>query len=210
MNNLTVRELYKTMSKTKTHLVQSNEIATTCVCPYLFKMSYPFGVSGGERDYLAANATHDIMSLALPTTVLDNWQQGVKKHEWENIARRIEKASESIIQKVIENTKQKLKIEEKASISQGIDTNGFEYDVIYRFYGLLVGIVKRIMKNYEQPRRAITEVTISNVNTHHEGRLDAVLEFGNGQYAVIDWKTNNMNQANSSGKDRWQLYQIFF
>lgn len=205
MNNLTVRELYKTMSKTKTHLVQSNEIATTCICPYLFKMSYPFGVSGGERDYLAANAAHDIMSLALPTTVLDNWQQGVKKHEWENIARRIEKASESIIQKVIENTKQKLKIEEKASISQGIDTNGFEYDVIYRFYGLLVGIVKRIMKNYEQPRRAITEVTISNVNTHHEGRLDAVLEFGNGQYAVIDWKTNNMNQANSSGKDRWQL-----
>ena len=63
MNNLTVRELYKTMSKTKTHLVQSNEIATTCVCPYLFKMSYPFGVSGGERDYLAPNAAHDIMGL---------------------------------------------------------------------------------------------------------------------------------------------------
>ena len=105
-----------------------------------------------------------------------------KKHEWENIARRIEKEARNYHTKVIENTKQKLKIEEKASISQGIDTNGFEYDVIYRFYGLLVGIVKRIMKNYRQPRQAITEVTISNVNTHHEGRLDAVLEFGNGQY----------------------------
>ena len=61
-NNITVRGLYKTITKTKTHLVQSREIATTCVCPYLFKMSYPFGVSEGERDYLAANTVHDVMS----------------------------------------------------------------------------------------------------------------------------------------------------
>ena len=64
------------MACTKTHLVQSKEIATTCVCPYLFKMSYPFGVVGGERDYLIANTVHDITSLVTPTTILDNWQQG--------------------------------------------------------------------------------------------------------------------------------------
>jgi hypothetical protein len=51
MTDLVVRDLYKTMAHTKTHLVQSKEIAITCVCPYLFKMSYPFGVVGGERDY---------------------------------------------------------------------------------------------------------------------------------------------------------------
>jgi len=39
-------------------------------------MSYPFGVIGGERDYLIANMVHDIMSLVTPTTILDNWQQG--------------------------------------------------------------------------------------------------------------------------------------
>jgi hypothetical protein len=66
------------MSRTKIHLVQSKEIATTCVCvcPYLFKMSYPFGVACGERDYLIANTVHDIISLASPTTILDNWHQG--------------------------------------------------------------------------------------------------------------------------------------
>jgi hypothetical protein len=52
------------MAHTKTHLVQSKEIATTCVCPYLFKMSYPFGVTGGEQDYLIANTVHDIISLS--------------------------------------------------------------------------------------------------------------------------------------------------
>jgi hypothetical protein len=80
-NNITVRSLYKTIANTKTHLVQSREIATTCVCPYLFKMSYPFGVSEGERDYLAANTVHDIMSIALPTTILENWKEGAKKFE---------------------------------------------------------------------------------------------------------------------------------
>jgi hypothetical protein len=71
-NGLVVRDLYKAMSRTKTHLVQSKEIATTCVCPYLFKMNYPFGVVGGERDYLVANTVHDVISLASPTTILDN------------------------------------------------------------------------------------------------------------------------------------------
>jgi hypothetical protein len=39
------------MARAKTHLVQSKEIATTCKCRNLFKMSYPLGVVGGERDY---------------------------------------------------------------------------------------------------------------------------------------------------------------
>jgi hypothetical protein len=68
------------------------------VCPYLFKMSYPFGVSEGERDYLAANTVHDVMSIALPTTVLENWQEGAKKFEWISIAEKIEKDSEDIVE----------------------------------------------------------------------------------------------------------------
>jgi hypothetical protein len=168
-------------------------------------MSYPFGVSEGERDYLVANTVHDIMSLALPTTVLDNWHQGAKKEEWESIARTIEKDSESIVEKAIANAKEKIKTEEKASLPQGFNPQGFEYDVVYRLSGLLVGIAKRIMKDHEQPKRAVTELTISNVNEHHEGRLDAILEFDGCQYGVLDWKTNNMNQASTGGKDRWQL-----
>ena len=186
-------------------MVQSREIATTCVCPYLFKMSYPFGVSEGERDYLAANTVHDVMSIALPTTILDNWQERAKKFEWESIARRIEKDSEGIVEKAILNAQEKTKTEGKAIPSKDFDLEGFRADVEYRFYGLLVGIAKRLMAYYERPKRALTEVTISNVNEHHEGRLDAALEFNQRQYGVLDWKTNNMNQASTGGKDRWQL-----
>ena len=200
-----MRSLYRTIAKTKTHLVQSREIATTCVCPYLFKMSYPFGVSEGERDYLAANTVHDVMSIALPTTILDNWQQGAKKFEWVDIAEKMEKDSEDIVEKAISNAQEKIKTEEKALPSKNFNLEGFRADVEYRFHGLLVGIAKRLMTHYEQPKRALTEVTISNVDQHHEGRLDAALEFYQRQYGVLDWKTNNMNQASTGGKDRWQL-----
>jgi hypothetical protein len=80
VNKLYIRELYKKMSNEPTHVVQSTDIARACVCPFLFKLSYPFGVVGGERDYLIANTVHDIMSLATPTTILDNWQYEALKH----------------------------------------------------------------------------------------------------------------------------------
>lgn len=168
-------------------------------------MSYPFGVSEGERDYLAANTVHDIMSIALPTTILENWKEGAKKFEWINVAERIEKDSEDIIEKAVSNAQEKIKTEEKAVSSKNFNLEGFHADVEYRFHGLLVGIAKRLMTHYERPKRALTEVTISNVNKHHEGRLDAALEFDQREYGVLDWKTNNMNQASTGGKDRWQL-----
>ena len=168
-------------------------------------MSYPFGVSEGERDYLAANTVHDIMSIALPTTILENWKEGAKKFEWISIAERIEKDSEDIIEKAVSNAQEKIKTEEKAVSSKNFNLEGFHADVEYRFHGLLVGIAKRLMTHYERPKRALTEVTISNVNKHHEGRLDAALEFDQREYGVLDWKTNNMNQASTGGKDRWQL-----
>ena len=173
-------------------------------------MSYPFGVSEGERDYLAANTVHDIMSIALPTTILDNWQEGAQKFEWIVIAEKIEKDSKDIVEKAISNAQEKIKTEEKALPSKNFNPEGFCADVKYRFHGLLVGIARRLMTHYEQPKRALTEVTISNVNEHHEGRLDAALEFYQRQYGVLDWKTNNMNQASTGGKDRWQLISNIF
>ena len=206
-NKISVREAYKTVSKSHTnnHLVQSREIATTCVCPYLFKMSYPFGVSPGERDYLEANTVHDIISLAMPTTVLDNWHQGEEKKEAnvENIARSIDRDSASIVEKAILDRKELAKREGK-KISEH-----FEYEVQDRFHGLLIGIAKKLMKKYRRPKRAVTEITITNVKSFQEGRIDAILEFDEGYYGLIDWKTNNIERFTGSGIDKWQLIANF-
>lgn len=194
------------MARTKTHLVQSKEIATTCVCPYLFKMSYPFGVVGGERDYLIANTVHDIMSLVTPTTILDNWQQSARTDlEFENIAKTIDRDSDGIVENAIANAKDKAKKEGKTTSI--IET--FDYEVQDRFHGLLVGLAKRIMKKYEKPKRAVTEITITNVKEVHEGRIDALFEFGDGKYGLIDWKTNDINKVTGGGMDKWQLIANF-
>ena len=187
------------MTHTKTHLVQSKEIATTCVCPYLFKMSYPFGVVGGERDYLVANTVHDVISLASTTTILDNWQQGKTDTDFENIAKSIDTDSEGIIEESIANAKEKARMEGKTPV---LET--FDYEVQDRFHGLMIGLAKRVMKKYEQPKRAVTEITITNVKQVQEGRLDAIFEFEDGRYGMIDWKTNNINKASGSGIDRWR------
>jgi len=147
------------MARTKTHLVQSKEIATTCVCPYLFKMAYPFGVVGGERDYLVANTVHDIISLASPTTILDNWLQGKTETDYEQIAKTIEKDSEGIVEMAIANAKEKARTDGKSAV---LET--FDYEVQDRFHGLLIGLSKRVMKKYEQPKRAVTEITIPTLN----------------------------------------------
>ena len=128
------------------------------MCVSLFKMSYPFGVSGGERDYLIANTVHDIISLASPTTILDNWHQGKTELDFEQIAKSIDKDSEGIVEKGIANAKEKARMEGKTPV---LET--FDYEVQDRFHGLLLGLAKRIMKKYEQPKRAVTEITITNV-----------------------------------------------
>jgi hypothetical protein len=204
MSNLVVRDVYKKMAHTKTHLVQSKEIATTCICPYLFKMNYPFGVVGGERDYLIANTVHDVISLASPTTVLDNWHQGKTEADFEYIAKSIDKDSEGIVEKAIANAKERAKMEGKTPV---LET--FDYEVQDRLHGLLIGLAKRIMKKYEPPIRAVTEITITNVKEVQEGRIDAIFEFKDGRYGLIDWKTNDINKASSSGIDRWQLIANF-
>ena len=69
VNNLNPRTLYKSLSHTQTQLVQTTEISSACLCPYLFKLSYLFGVSRSQQDYIVADTVHDILSLK-PKTLM--------------------------------------------------------------------------------------------------------------------------------------------
>ena len=192
----TVRELYRTLSHIQTHLVQSTEIATTCLCPNLFTLSNLFGVTRGEREYDIANTIHDIMSLALPSTILSHWLYGSK--EYENIARAIERDSASIVEQAISYKKEWIRREGREV------PEDFDDSVNDRFHALLIGFAKWIMRKYLQPKRAITEITITNTKNFHEGRLDAILEYSYG-YGVIDWKAYDIDPATSTGHEKWQL-----
>lgn len=193
--NVNVREIYRRLQK-NTHLVQSTEIATASVCQHLFKLSYPYGVTRGEKDYLIANAVHDIMSLAIHGPILDNWSYQTK--QFKEITSKIVNDSSSIVDAVLKQTR-----EYATSESRKIPER-FDQDVHDRFQGLVTGIAKRLMKKYEQPNHVVSEITITNTPNHQEGRIDAILEFSNG-YGILDWKSYDIKRANGSGHERWQL-----
>lgn len=162
----------------------------------MFKLSYPFGVIRGERDYLVANAVHDIMSIAIHGPILENWVY--KTDQYAEVAKNIVRASASITEEVIKETREYANKEARKL------PESFDHDTMDRFRGLVIGITKYLMKKYERPDRVVTEVTVTYVLNHHEGRIDAILEFGKG-YGILDWKTYDINRARSSGHERWQL-----
>jgi hypothetical protein len=194
---LNLRSLYKSLSNTQTQLVQSNEISTSCICPHLFKLSLPLGVVRAQQDYIVADTVHDIMSLVINNTVLENWEH--KNKDFESISRKIESESSGTVSEIIG-------IKRDWAKGEGREIPpGFDDDVRDRFHGLLTGLAKRIMHKYERPKRALSEITITNIKNFHEGRIDAILEFDSGMYAAIDWKTYNLDPVNGSGGEKWQL-----
>jgi hypothetical protein len=161
-------------------------------------LSNLFGVTRGERDYDIANTIHDIMSLALPSSILSHWNYGSK--EFENIARTIERDSASIVEQAISDKREWIRREGR------IVPENFDDSVNDRFHAILIGFAKRIMKKYPQPKRAITEVTITNIKNLHEGRLDALLEYHSSYgYGVIDWKAYDVDPVTGNGHEKWQL-----
>src|SRR5687767_2706629 len=94
-----VRKIYKNLRRSPTHIVQSSEVATACTCQNLFKLSYPYGVIRGNKDYLISNTVHDIMSLCIGGPIIENWQFKIK--DYQTLASRITTESSVIIESVI-------------------------------------------------------------------------------------------------------------
>jgi hypothetical protein len=70
------------------------------------------------------------------------------------------------------------------------------------YHGLILGITKRLRKMHERPSRVMTEVTITNIKDHHEGKVDALLEYPGG-YGLLDWKSYDLSK-NISGREKWK------
>jgi hypothetical protein len=203
-----IRKLYKTLVHAQNNIVQSTDVATACLCNNLFKLSYPYGViSGKDDDFVVADTTHEIMSLISPTIISQNWEHDIAKDQVQKRVRKIERDSENIINETIRTTKDRVQREGRRR--KPLDQY-FEYDVQDRLYGILTGLTSRIMKKYEQPKRIITEITITNVPKFHEGRIDAILEYYGNYYGLADWKTYDVNPVNSSGKEKWELLANLF
>ena len=83
---------------------------------------------------------------------------------YEQIAKKIVNESSEIIATVIRDTL------DRASRENRFVQDDFELQVKNIHEGLILGMSRRLIKKYERPSRILTEVTVTNVNNHHEGR----------------------------------------
>jgi hypothetical protein len=190
-----VRKTYDYLRGSQTHLVHSSEIATACVCQNLFKLDYPYGAITSDKDYLIANTVHDIMSLCMGGPIADNWQS--RTDDYESLARKILNESYEIVNIIIEDTLDLARKENR------FVQHDFKDRVNESYRGIVTGITRRLMKKHEKPERIITEITITNIKDHHEGRIDALLEYPNS-YGLLDWKSYDLSKT-ISGREKWQL-----
>ena len=197
MNNdiVDVRKTYDYLRKSQTHLVQSSEIATACVCQNLFKLDYPYGAIRSDKDYLVANTVHDIMSLCVSGPILENWHSGLENYE--QLGEKIVNESSHIVNIIINDTLDGANRENK------FVPDDFKIQVNDIFHGLVPSMARRLMKKYQKPSRVLTEITITNIKNHHEGRVDAILEYPDG-YGLLDWKSYDLSNT-ISGREKWQL-----
>jgi len=82
--------------------------------------------------------------------------------------------------------------------------NDFEANLNHVLHDLMVSFLSKIMVAHPPPRRVLTELAITNVRKQHEGRLDVLLEYGDGRYLIIDWKTSP-EPAHSYGYNHMQV-----
>jgi hypothetical protein len=136
------------------------------------------------------------MSLCIGSTIIENWELGIK--DYQSLANRIMKESSNTIENVINYTKEVAKEEYR------VIPDYFNDQVQSFTNGLFLSITKRLMKKFERPNKAITEVTVTNTKNNHEGRIDALLEYPHGRYALLDWKTYDLSNT-ISGREKWQL-----
>ena len=191
-----VRNTYDFLRKSQTHLVQSSEIATACVCQNLFKLDYPFGAIRSDKDYLVANTVHDIMSLCVSGPILENWHSELENCE--QLTEKIVNESSETVNAIINDTLDSAHRENK------IVQDDFVLQVNDIYHGLILGMTRRLMKKYERPSRVLTEVTITNIKDHHEGRIDAILEYPGG-YGLLDWKSYDLSNT-ISGREKWRAH----
>ena len=66
-NLLDIRKMYRNLTHAQNNIVQSTDVATSCLCNYLFKLAYPYGVvSGTEDDFVVADTAHETHELDRP------------------------------------------------------------------------------------------------------------------------------------------------
>jgi PD-(D/E)XK nuclease superfamily len=159
------------------HLAESSDISRASICGFKFKLPRIMGaVPEGDELYIPGTIAHRVLERAVPETLVHLWQNHASCDE-------VMSAWRPHMNCVFEQQRLEQDI--------GSDIEEYLSQAENRVHGIANALQRRIT-NEPVPIRILTEVTITNTFTRHEGRIDAIFEHetANGiRQETVEWKT---------------------
>ena len=162
------------------HLAESSDIRSATVCGFKFKLPRIMGaVPEGDESYISGTIAHKVLEHAVSETLMSLWQSRASSDNIMNSWR-------PYIDHIFEEQRQE---ENFANIEM------YLRQAERRLRGIAT-LLHTKMANGPIPIRILTEVTITNIRTRHEGRIDAIFEYKDNNSAnatiaqeTVEWKT---------------------
>jgi hypothetical protein len=171
------------------HLAESSDIRSATVCGFKFKLPRIMGASPeGDESYISGTIAHKVLERAISETLIPLWQSRASCGE-------IMQAWQPHIDYIFEEQRQE---DNFADIERHLQ------QAEKRLRGICSALHTK-MKKDPAPTRILTEVTITNTQTRHEGRVDAIFEYddsanGTIEEETVEWKTYAEKKMSESDK----------
>lgn len=161
----------------QTHFAESSDIASTSICARKFLLPRILGATGrGNEKYIPGSIAHSVLDKA-GTGLLDLWGSKAAKEE--------------ILEGWREAMEATFADSERRAEARGYSAASVRKHIVAAHSRLesIADILSVYFKETQAPRKIVTEVTISNPFTRHEGRVDAIFEYDQNA-ETVEWKTN--------------------
>src|SRR5438552_13356629 len=178
-----------------THLAMSSWISVAGQCGWKFRLNMVFGVPGtGTMGSAAGHFVHNVLARA-GDEIESSWRAGGTQSQIaSNLSRRIAPLRNELLQEWTRDLQDRY---------DRVNLEAQELVANSRLTDSLDGLAQFMVK-YPPPGMILTELALTNVQTHHEGRLDALFEWDD-RWTTVDFKTYSDEAPRSHGYDHLQI-----
>ena len=171
------------------HLAMSSDIGHAAICGLKFKLPRVMGaIPEGNESFIAGFIAHNVLE-SISETIVELWRTSPTPSSQE-----IMEVWNPNMQRVFADIREKQLGNPESNIEQYIS------HAYRRLQGIASVLHDKMSKN-PTPTRILSEVTITNPGTRHEGRIDAIFQYP-GYVETVEWKT--YADGGVSAYDRYQ------
>jgi hypothetical protein len=167
----------------------SSDIGHAAICGLKFKLPRVMGaIPEGNESFIPGFIAHNVLE-SIPETIVELWRTSPTSSSQD-----IMEVWNPNMQRVFADIRERQLGNPESNIEQYIS------QASRRLQGIAT-VLHDKMSNNRPPTRILSEVTITNPTTRHEGRIDAIFQYP-GYVETVEWKT--YADGGVSAYDRYQ------